>query len=59
MNERKFTDITDDYVLVDGKIFVRFAQIFEKVEDASSLESLEAILGADLDYLVATYLEVK
>ena len=59
MNERKFTDITDDYVLVDGKIFVRFAQIFKRVEDASSLESLEAILGADLDYLVTTYLEAK
>ena len=59
MNERKFTDITDDYVLVDGKIFVRFAQIFKRVEDASSLESLEAILEADLDYLVATYLEAK
>ena len=59
MSERKFIDITDDYVLVDGKIFVRFAQIFEKIENASSLESLETILGADLDYLVATYLEAK
>lgn len=60
MGERELTDFgSKDFVLVDGKIFVKFARIFELIEDANSLESLEAILGADLDYIVATYLERK
>lgn len=60
MVERELTDFgSKDFVLVDGKIFVKFARIFEQIEDTSSLESLEAILGADLDYIVATYLKPK
>lgn len=60
MGERELTDFgSKDFVLVDGKIFVKFARIFELIEDANSLESLEAILGADLNYIVATYLERK
>lgn len=60
MGERELTDFgSKDFVLVDGKIFVKFARIFELIEDAESLESLEAILGADLNYIVATYLERK
>ena len=60
MGERELTDFgSKEFVLVDGKIFVKFARIFELIEDANSLESLEAILGADLDYIVATYLERK
>ena len=60
MGERELTDFgSKEFVLVDGKIFVKFARIFELIEDAESLESLEAILGADLNYIVATYLERK
>ena len=58
MSEKEFVDFGDnDFVLVDGKIFVKFARIFELIENSNSLEGLEAICGADLDYLVATYLE--
>ena len=51
--------LNEDFCLVDGKIFVKFARIFELIEDAECLESLEAICGADLNYIVATYLEPK
>lgn len=58
MSEKEFVDFGDnDFVLVDGKIFVKFARIFELIENSNSLEGLEAICGADLDYIVATYLE--
>ena len=56
---KEFVDINDKFCLVDGKIFVKFAYIFEQIDDMENLESLEAILGADLDYVVATYLEPK
>ena len=59
MSEKRFESLNDDFCLVDGKIFVKFARIFELIDDANSLESLEAICGADLDYTVATYLEPK
>ena len=55
---KKFVDFgNDDFVLDDGKIFVKFARIFELIEDSDSLVGLETICGADLDYIVATYLE--
>ena len=57
MTEKRFESLDDDFCLVNGKIFIKFARIFELIEDADSLESLEAICGADLDYTVATYLE--
>lgn len=57
MTEKRFDKLGEDFCLVDGKIFVKFARIFELIEDAECLESLEAICGADLDYIVATYLE--
>jgi len=58
MAGRELTDFgNDDFVLVDGKIFVKFARIFDLIEKSGSLESLEAICGADLNYIVATYLE--
>lgn len=59
MTEKRFVSLNDDFYLVDGKIFVKFARIFELIEDADSLESLELICGADLDYTIATYLEPK
>ena len=60
MMEREFTDIgAEEFVLVDGKIFVKFARIFELIDGTDSLESLEVLLGADLNYVVATYLEEK
>ena len=58
--EKNFVDFGDDvFVLVDGKIFVKFARMFELIEKSNSLEELEAICGADLNYIVATYLEQK
>lgn len=60
MTEKDFVDFgNDDFVLVDGKIFVKFARVFELIEDSDSLEGLKAICGADLNYIVATYLEQK
>lgn len=59
MTEKEFVSLNDDFCLVDGKIFVKFARIFELIEDTDSLESLETICGADLNYIVATYLEPK
>ena len=56
MTEKRFSKLDEDFCLVDGKIFVKFARIFELIEDAECLESLEAICGTDLDYIVATYL---
>lgn len=56
MTENQFNKLNEDFCLVDGKNFVKFARIFELIEDA---ESLEAICGADLDFTVATYLEPK
>ena len=56
MTEKWFSKLDEDFCLVDGKIFVKFARIFELIEDAECLESLEAICGTDLDYIVATYL---
>lgn len=58
MSEKDFVDFgSNDFVLVDGKIFVKFAKIFDLIEKSDSLEELETICGADLDYIVATYLE--
>lgn len=57
MTNKRFATLDEDFCLVDGKIFVKFARIFELIEDAECLESLEAICGADLNYIVATYLE--
>lgn len=56
---KEFVEINDKFCLVDGKIFVKFAYIFERIDDMENLESLEAILGADLNYVVSTYLEPK
>lgn len=60
MSDRELVEFgQEDFVLVGNKIFVKFARIFEEIEDADSLEGLNAILGAYLDYTVATYLEPK
>lgn len=56
---KEFVEINDKFCLVDGKIFVKFVYIFERIDDMENLESLEAILGADLNYVVSTYLEPK
>jgi len=56
--EKRFTDFGHkDFCLVDGKIFVRLSKIFEDIENREDLKEFETILGADLNYIVATYLE--
>ena len=58
--QKEFVDFGDsEYCLVDGKIFVKLSKIFEMIERYEDLEEFENLLGIDLDYIVATYLEKK
>ena len=56
---KEFVEINDKFCLVDGKIFVKFAYVFERIDDMENLESLEAILGADLKLCCSNIFRTK
>ena len=53
----KCSKLNESYALVDKKIYIKLATVFEMIEKYDSLEELENFLGFDMEYIINTYLE--
>lgn len=53
----KCVKLDESYALVDKKIYIKLATVFEMIEKYDSLNELENFLGFDMNYIIHTYLE--
>ncbi len=53
----KCSKLDELYALVDKKIYIKLATVFELIEKYDSLDELENFLGFDMSYIINTYLE--